>query len=171
MVVAIVLRPPCGPFTWLKLTRWSRRVPGRCILLQPVKAWYWINYPLVDGAVLINLSVILMNWLASMHNLKMAGWSIWEKKNTVWLSPWPLNPGEDQKMSRRTTSSPHHKWRDKWQTLSVRPMSSYKIMFQDVQYRLSIVSTIKYHRTITADVVFVKLLTSQRPQLQDRGWE
>ena len=29
-------------------------------------------------------------------------------------------------MSRRTNSSPLHKWCNKWQTLSVRPMSSYK---------------------------------------------
>jgi hypothetical protein len=36
---------------------------------------------LVDGAVLINLSVIRMNWLASKQNLKMAGRSFAGKKN------------------------------------------------------------------------------------------
>jgi hypothetical protein len=49
---------------------------------------------LVDGAVLINLSVIRMNWLASKHNLKMAGQSFGWKKNyglTVTVSsPEPL---------------------------------------------------------------------------------
>jgi len=41
---------------------------------------------------LINLSVIRMNWLASKHNLKMAGQSFGWKKNygltvTVWSEP------------------------------------------------------------------------------------
>jgi hypothetical protein len=36
---------------------------------------------MVDGAVLINRSVIWMNWLASKHNLKMAGQSFGWKKN------------------------------------------------------------------------------------------
>ena len=49
--------------------------------LNPVTRRYWINYQLVDGAVLINLSVIWMNWLASKHNLKMAGGSYGWKKN------------------------------------------------------------------------------------------
>jgi hypothetical protein len=48
---------------------------------------------MVDGAVLINLSVIRMNWLASKHNLKMAGRSFgWKKKYgltvTVSSEPW-----------------------------------------------------------------------------------
>jgi hypothetical protein len=48
---------------------------------------------MVDGAVLINLSVIRMNWLASKHNLKMAGRSFGWKKNygltvTVSSEPW-----------------------------------------------------------------------------------
>ncbi len=38
-----------------------------------------VNYPLVNGAVLINHSVIWMNWLASLHNLKMARWSFGRK--------------------------------------------------------------------------------------------
>jgi hypothetical protein len=48
---------------------------------------------LVDGAVLIDLSVIWMNWLASKQNLKMAGRSFGWKKNygltvTVSSEPW-----------------------------------------------------------------------------------
>jgi hypothetical protein len=48
---------------------------------------------LVDGAVLIYLSVIRMNWLASKHNLKMAAQSFGWKKNygltvTVLSEPW-----------------------------------------------------------------------------------
>ncbi len=39
-----------------------------------------VNYPLVDGAVLINCSMIWMNWLASSHNLKLAGGSFGRKK-------------------------------------------------------------------------------------------
>jgi hypothetical protein len=39
-----------------------------------------VNYQLVDGAVLINHSVIWTNWLASLHILKMAGRSFGRKK-------------------------------------------------------------------------------------------
>jgi hypothetical protein len=48
---------------------------------------------MVDGAVLINRSVIRMNWLASKHNLKMVGRSFGWKKIygltvTVLSEPW-----------------------------------------------------------------------------------
>ena len=68
-------------------------LPGQNIPVNPVTRQYWINYQLVDGAVLINLSVIRMNWLASKHNLKMVGRSFGWKKNygltvTVSFEPW-----------------------------------------------------------------------------------
>jgi hypothetical protein len=61
---------------------------------------------MVDGAVLINLSVIRMNWLASKHNLKMAGRSFGWKKNygltvTVSSEPWCGRGGVHSSGSRQ----------------------------------------------------------------------
>ncbi len=98
---------------------------GDVFCFDQVKLWYWINYPSVDGAVLINLSVIWMNWLASMHNLKMVGRSFGRKKIMVWLSPCHLSLGDQASGFLHLVLIVHSHRHDKVSKSKVHPCQSW----------------------------------------------
>jgi hypothetical protein len=60
---------------------------------NPVTHRYWINYQLVDGAVLINLA--WFGWIGLLQSTtwKWRGGVLAGRKTTVWLSPCRLSLG------------------------------------------------------------------------------